>query len=383
VFFAGLVILIQRASITPRYAHQVAAAMAQVVLGNSLLHLSLTGEIYQTTNILLLIVGVACFCLSVPGFVFVLATALVGWGLIMWSLPPSPDWLHFGFAVFAATVLALLIFYVRLRIHQRLERLRIQDTQQKSELEHALAAAQEVDRLKDDLISTVSHELRTPLTSLLGFTELMLERDFPQAQQRDLLSIMHRESLRLTNLINNFLDLQVIASGHSRYHFVETQLTPLLHEAVSLFAQSDGKHEWKLSVPEVLPPVHIDTERIYQVLANLVSNAVKFSPQSGTITVGAELQPTMIKVWVTDQGMGIPVEALPHLFTKFFRVDNEATRTVGGTGPGLALVKEIIEAHQGQVWVESTLGKGSTFSFTLPLTPQLAQDREQPSGANP
>ncbi|MBM4255742.1 MAG: hypothetical protein FJ147_07575 [Deltaproteobacteria bacterium] len=280
--------------------------------------------------------------------------------------------------MFAATVLALLIFYVRLRIHQRLEHLRLQDIRQKAELERALAAAQEVDQLKDDLISTVSHELRTPLTSLLGFTELMLERDFPPARQRDLLGIMHRESQRLTNLINNFLDLQSITTGQPRYHFTETQLTPLLHEAVSVFSQSDGKHEWKLSIPDALPSIRIDTERIQQVLANLVSNAVKFSPEAGTITVGAELQQAEIKVWVADQGIGIPAEALPNLFSKFFRVDNNETRTIGGTGLGLALVKEIIEAHHGQIWVESALGKGSTFFFTLPATSQSLAHGERP-----
>jgi len=367
VLFISLVILVKRSAITVHYAHQTAAGIAHIVLLNSFLHLYLTREIHHTTNILLLIVGIACFCLSTPCFVFVLTTALVGWGLIVQAIPPSPERLHFGFAMFAATVLALLTFYVRLRTYQRLERLRLQDIRQKTELELALTAAKEVERLKDDLISTVSHELRTPLTSLLGFTELMLQRDFPQPKQRDLLSIMHRESLRLTNLINNFLDLQAITSGRPRYHFAEAQLTPLLREAVSVFAQSDGKHTWKLSVPDSLPPVHIDTGRIQQVLTNLVSNAVKFSLESGTITVGAEHQQTRIKVWVTDQGMGIPAYALPQLFTKFFRVDDEATHTIGGTGLGLALVKEIIEAHQGQVGVESTQGKGSTFFFTLPL----------------
>ena len=383
VLFVVLAILIQRALVTARYAHQIVAGIAQVVLVNCFLHLYLTGEMHQTTNILLLIVGVACFCLSIPCFVFVLTTALVGWGLIVWSLPPSPEWLHFTFAMFSATVLALLVFYVRLRTYRRLEHLRVQERQQKIELENALTAAKEVDRLKDDLISTVSHELRTPLTSLLGFTELMLARDFSQPKQRDLLSIVHRESLRLTNLINNFLDFQAITSGRPRYHFAKAQLTPLLREIVSVFAQSDGKHTWQLSVPDSLPPVYIDTNRIQQVLANLFSNAVKFSPELGTITVGAEHQQSMIKVWVSDQGMGIPSYALPQLFTKFFRVDDDATRAISGTGLGLALVKEIIEAHQGQVWVESTHGKGSTFFFTLPLITQLLEDRERPAAENP
>ena len=206
----------------------------------------------------------------------------------------------------------------------------------------------------------------------------MLARDFPHAKQRDLLNVMHRESLRLTNLVNNFLDLQAITSGYPPYHFVDVELTPLLHETVTVFAKADEKTPPReTSLPDSLPLVHIDTDRIQQVLANLVSNAVKFSPDSGVITVGAERQDMMIKVWITDQGIGVPVDALPKLFTKFFRVEDEAIRVIGGTGLGLALVKEIIEAHQGQIGVESTQGKGSTFFFTLPLATPPSADGER------
>src|SRR5262249_12015157 len=158
----------------------------------------------QTTNVLLLVVGSACFCLSIPYFVFILFTALIGWGLILSTLTLSAAHVHFGFAMFAATMLALLIFSVRLHTHRRLEFLRPQEARQKTELQTSLAMAKAVEHLKDDLISTVSHELRTPLTSLLGFTELMLQRDFPHPKQRELLIIMHNEAIRLTNLINNF-----------------------------------------------------------------------------------------------------------------------------------------------------------------------------------
>jgi len=134
---------------------------------------------------------------------------------------------------------------------------------------------------------------------------------------------------------------------------------------VALFTR-EGRHVLRLAVPATLPPVRADADRIRQVLANLLSNALKFSPQEGEVTVGARSERAEVVVWVADQGVGIPPEALPKLFSKFFRVDNTETRDVGGTGLGLALVKEIVEAHQGRVWVESELGKGSTFFFTLP-----------------
>jgi len=225
----------------------------------------------------------------------------------------------------------------------------------------------EVERLKNELVSTVSHELRTPLTSLRGFTELMLARDFPVDQQRRFLTIMKDEATRLTDLINDFLDLQRLESGRQTYVFADVALLPLLQEAVAPFVNGTEKHTLHLAVPDSLPTVRVDSGRIRQVLTNLLSNAIKFSPNGGTITVSAQNTEESVVVRVTDDGIGIPAEALPQLFDKFFRVDNTETREISGTGLGLALVKQIVEAHGGQVRVESAPGKGSTFSFSLPI----------------
>ena len=225
----------------------------------------------------------------------------------------------------------------------------------------------EVDRMKDELISTVSHELRTPLTSLLGFTELLLGRKFPYEKQQALLTIIHKESLRLTNLINDFLDLQRIESGRQPYTFSAIAVEPLLRDTVIVFAKEGEAHELRLDLPPTLPSVLADGERLRQVLANLLSNAIKFSPGGGEVVVGVRQDAGAVVFRVQDQGVGIPEDALPKLFSKFYRVDNTATRNIGGTGLGLALVKELVTAHHGQVWVESTLGKGSTFFFTVPV----------------
>ncbi len=226
----------------------------------------------------------------------------------------------------------------------------------------------EVERLKDELISTLSHELRTPLTSMRGFAELMLEREFPAERRQRFLSIMHNETVRLTNLINDFLDLRRMESGRQPYHFERVELTELLRESMALFTPADASHTLHLEAPDTLPTILADKDRIRQVLSNLLSNAIKFSARGGEVTVGVRQEGMHLAVWVTDQGMGIPPEAIPQLFSKFFRVDNQQTRNIGGTGLGLALVKEIIEAHQGQIWVESQVGRGSTFWFALPLT---------------
>lgn len=230
-----------------------------------------------------------------------------------------------------------------------------------------ITARKEVERLKDELVSTVSHELRTPLTSLRGFTELMLTRDFPTQQQRRFLTIMNDEATRLTNLINNFLDLQRIESGQQPHAVTGIDVTPLLCDTVALFANGTATHSFQLAVPDSLPTVRVDSDQIRQVLINLLSNASKFSPEGGLITVSAQHTADSLEVCVTDNGIGIPAEAIPQLFNKFFRVDNTATRQINGTGLGLALVKQIIEAHQGRVWVTSELGKGSTFAFSLPV----------------
>lgn len=228
----------------------------------------------------------------------------------------------------------------------------------------------EMDHLKNEFISTVSHELRTPLTSLRGFSELLLCREWPPEKQREYLRVIQNESKRLTNLLNDFLDIQRIESGRETYTFEPLDLQPILEETVTLFGQTSERHSLVLEIPETLPLVKADSDRLKQVLANLVSNAIKYSPEGGTVTIAAEDQGAAIAVRVSDQGLGIAPEAQSKLFTKFYRVDNASTRKIGGTGLGLALVKAIIEDHGGQVAVESEPGRGSTFSFTLPKVTQ-------------
>lgn len=225
----------------------------------------------------------------------------------------------------------------------------------------------ETERIKDELVSTVSHELRTPLTSLQGFAELMLQRTFSLEKQRNFLEVIHRESLRLSELINDFLDLQRIEAGRQTYHFDSVALAPFLRKAMDVFRLETGKHTLRFDVPITLPLLRMDEARIQQVITNLLSNAIKFSPKGGEIQVGASIEGDAVKVWVADQGVGIPSGALPNLFRKFFRVDNRDTRSIGGTGLGLALVREIVKAHGGRIWVESAIGVGSTFFFTLPI----------------
>jgi PAS domain S-box-containing protein len=242
-----------------------------------------------------------------------------------------------------------------------------------------ISRRKEVERLKDDFVSTVSHELRTPLSSLRGFAELMLTRNFSLEKQREFLGIIHDEAVRLTNLINDFLDIQRMESGRQMYEFKPVDLVVILAESVTLFSQGEGKHQVSLEMPGSLPRIWADPARVRQVVSNLISNAVKFSPEESKVTVRAFEENGSVVTSVSDQGVGIPAEAMGRLFSKFFRAENAAARNIAGTGLGLALVKEIVEAHLGGVRVKSELGKGSTFFFSLPVAHQPAKPPPGPA----
>ena len=233
----------------------------------------------------------------------------------------------------------------------------------------------EVERLKNDLVATVSHELRTPLASLRGFAELMLQRVYPPAQQREFLRIIHREAMRLGKLIDDFLDLQRMESGRETWRFEDVDLKPALDETIALLAPTTTQHTLRLEVEERLPRVRANADRVRQALVNLIANAIKFSPAGGEVRVAARVEPDGVTLAVRDQGIGMSPEAMQDLFTKFYRVDNAETRRIGGTGLGLALVKEIATAHGGRVWVESALGAGSTFYLALPRADGDGNDR--------
>jgi PAS domain S-box-containing protein len=232
-----------------------------------------------------------------------------------------------------------------------------------------ISERREIERMKDELISTVSHELRTPLTSLRGFVELMRERDYPRERREEFLAVIHEETMRLSRLLDDFLDIQRTEAGRQDLHLEPLDLEPVLAETIELFRARSSEHRIELEVEPELPPVPADPDRLRQVVVNLLSNAVKFSPAGGAVVLTARRLDDAVEVAVTDRGLGIPEEALPTLFEKFSRVDRPETRNIGGSGLGLNLVKQIVEAHGGEVTVESRPGKGSRFSFTLPVHP--------------
>lgn len=229
----------------------------------------------------------------------------------------------------------------------------------------------EVDKMKSQLLATVSHELRTPLASIKGFATTLLREDvvWDEESRREFLSIIDEESDRLTELIGNLLDMSRIEAGTLRVELEPTHLDPIIRETTAEFQMMTRGHQIRLLLPLALPPVMADPRRARQVLRNLVENAVKYSPNGGTITISAQVEAGSVHVSVTDQGIGIDAQQRKHIFDRFYQVDSASTRSVGGSGLGLSICKAIVEAHNGTIWVESQPGRGSTFHFTLPLAP--------------
>jgi len=225
----------------------------------------------------------------------------------------------------------------------------------------------DADRVKDEIISVVNHELRTPLASVVGFAELLLSREFPEEQRRRFLTSMVQEGLRLAALVDDLLDLQRLAGGAEPFTF-EACVPRALLERSAAAAGPDQASPIVVEAAADLPPVRADASRVQQVLSNLLGNARKYSPNGGEIVLSAREVDDAVEIAVTDRGLGIPPEALPRLFEKFFRVDNSDRREIRGTGLGLAIVKQIVEVHGGRVRAESTgLGHGARVSFTLPI----------------
>ncbi len=246
-------------------------------------------------------------------------------------------------------------------------------------------ALAELDRAKTLFFSNVSHELRTPLTLMLGPVEDLLAEDHALSpEQRERVEILHRNALRLLKLVNTLLDFSRIEAGRVQAVYEPTDLAALTAYLASSFRSIVERAGMRLTVdcPPLREPVYVDHEMWEKIILNLLSNAFKYTFEGGIYVTLRERKET-VEVSITDTGVGIPAEELPHMFERFHRVRGSAGRTFEGSGIGLSLVQELVRLHGGSISVSSTVGKGSTFTISLPLgTAHLPQERvvAQPTG---
>ncbi len=245
---------------------------------------------------------------------------------------------------------------------------------------HDITRFREAEELKSTFVSVISHELKTPVALIKGYAGTLRREDahWDEATLRESLRVIEEESDRLNELIDNLLDASRLQAGALPLKMGEVALDAMARRLVTRFrsaqqAPDDEKprHRFEVSFPDHFPLVEGDEARLEQVLSNLLTNAIKYSPNGGTIRVRGQVLPDQVVVTVSDEGIGIAPAEQTRIFDAFYRVDDAPTRRTQGTGLGLYLAKAVVEAHGGRIWVESEPGQGAAFSFSLPLTQKV------------
>lgn len=233
---------------------------------------------------------------------------------------------------------------------------------------HDITRFREAEELKSTFISVITHELKTPVALIKGYASTLLREDaqWDPETAREMVQVIDEESDRLNRLINNLLDVSRIEAGALKLEYSDVDLPKMARRLVEGYALQSDRHRFLVDFVEGFPLVPADEERIRQVLSNLIGNAVKYSPDGGTIRIGGWYDDQEVTVYVADEGIGIPAGEEERVFEPFHRVDSSLRRRTQGAGLGLYLVKALVEAHGGRVWVRSEEGKGATFFFTLP-----------------
>jgi len=251
-------------------------------------------------------------------------------------------------------------------------RVRVKDKSEVGELAQAFNSMasnlERAEQLQRNMVADVAHELRTPLSNLRGYLEAV--RDGLIKPDADTIRSLDEEALLLSRLVDDLQELSLAEAGKLKLVCQAEDISELINQAiVAVRAQAEAKGvSVTTDLPGELPSVNIDSYQVSQVLRNLLDNAVAHTAKGGSITVTAEQQGKWVEVAVTDTGEGIPAEDLPHIFERFYRVDKSRARATGGSGLGLTIAKRLVEAHGGQIKAQSELGKGSRFTFTIPVS---------------
>lgn len=240
---------------------------------------------------------------------------------------------------------------------------------------HDMTDVRHTEKMRRDFVANVSHELRTPLTAIEGYSETLLDGalDDPSVC-RDFIQVIHRHSLRLTQLVEDLLDLSKLESPDYRPEFLPASLQGMIQQVMTLVEDKANEKNIQVSVEiqEPLPRVLAELSSLQQVLTNLLDNAIKYTPMDGQVKVRAFMNGRQkVQVDIIDNGIGIESRYHSRIFERFYRVDKARSREMGGTGLGLSIVKHIVQLHNGEIWVESNDSKGSTFSFTVDPVPEV------------
>ena len=240
---------------------------------------------------------------------------------------------------------------------------------------HDQTELRRLERIRQDFVANVSHEFKTPLTAIQGFAETLLGGALEdQENNRRFLEIIRDHAIRLSRLTEDLLKLARVEAGKLEIEFQPVQLKDLIEACAASITLRSNSRQASITIdyPDNLPSVQADPAMLREVLQNLVDNALKYTPANGEVGMRAVAENGNVVVTVSDTGIGIPMVDQERIFERFYRVDAARTREVGGTGLGLSIAKHIVEAHGGRIWVESMVGRGSKFHFSVPISNSIA-----------
>jgi signal transduction histidine kinase len=358
--------------------------VGEVALWSNLLPMAFTATTIEFLNAALVVVAVS---LQTAQPAFEIWKQNVSWAIPMniLSMIVGGGGLALGYQI--AGILGLVIFFLpialtiyafRLYVAQtkaQMERLEETIAERTSDLQKVNEELQKSNQIKTSFVSVINHEMRTPVTAILGYVELSLNNRTPLPPfHLDMMHRIHNQGQRLANLANNLLDISRLEEGKLSLDIQALDVAVIIDQVITAIKPVvEQKHiSITVGLPDALPNICGDHQRVSQVLANLLSNAAKYTPDTGSVTVTAEVgDPAgMVKISVADTGVGISADLLPHVFDRFYRAEHDLRMNVVGVGLGLSVTKRLIEAQGGRIWAESEEGHGSTFTFTLPIAGQ-------------
>jgi signal transduction histidine kinase len=387
VFFLGLRLGWNRLPSRVPWPHALGTGITAVVLANTLLHFYLTDGLIQTTNVILLLLGVGFLSLSTPWYVLMAGLTLGGWGLVVWATLPHAQLAHYGFAMLSAAVLATVVHVARRRSTASGQRDRLRGKQLQAALgrslraeaatrraledsnqalEKAVEEAEEMNRLQAAFLADMSHEIRTPLTSIIGFAEVLDEK--ATGDSRRFAQLILESSQRLLDTVNSVLDLSKLNTESVHLNPEPVDVAAEVRDTVRLFRAQAEENGLALTVdaPDTLDAT-LDPSALHRCCSNLVGNAIKYTEDGGSVAVRVRGADDQVVVTVEDTGVGIDPGFRDALFEPFEQSGGSGVlQDERGTGLGLAITRRLVSLMDGTIDVESAPGEGSTFTLRVP-----------------